>query len=213
MSADLPDMTAHVVARSRARERNTRAVITSLGLIALAMLCLYLVFGAVHFKHTPPAVKVGIASHHAPVVPPPTRRAAATTAAPTTTTTTPAPTTSVSAPTGSPPITGPPQLVMLPTTVVPTTAAPTTIPVTTTTKPAVTATVSVSDAPNWCTVVVTLSTGAQGVYDLAPYLAVAGDSYLFDATIGGYTMHVSTTVVTRNGGPECVSTVTVPTHG
>ncbi len=202
-------MTAEVVARSRARERNARAAITSLALLAISVLCLYLVFGGVH-----------LASRVSPTQPPPVRHAAAAAPAARTSTTTAATTTTANVsetftpatdPATVPPITGAPTIIPIATTAPPTTT-PTTIAATTTTLPSVSASVKVTDTPNWCTIVVTLSTGEHATYDLAPYLSNPGDSYLFDATIGKYTVPVNTTVVMRNASPQCASSVSPPTR-
>ena len=206
-------MTAEVVARSRARERNTRAAITSLGLLAFAMLCLYLVFGGVHLaSHAATAAGAPRRARHSGQGAALARPVAHTsTTAATTTTTVPESFTVATDPVTTPPMTGTPTIVPIATTAPPPTTA-TTIATTTTTTPSVTASVQVTDKPNWCTVVVTLSTGEQGTFDLAPYLAAPGDSYLFDATVGKYTVPVTTTVVLRDSNLQCKSTASAPTR-
>ena len=205
-------MTAGVMLRDRARQRNMRAVLVSLGMLAFAVLCGAIVLSGIGGGgHTSTHRKT-------PRRPSSPRRAApvTTTSSPPTATTASTVTTlpyqiTVASDTASPTL--PPIVGTIPPTLTVATTSPTTRATTTTTVRAVSAAVRITDTPNWCTAVVTLSTGASSTFDLAPYLAVAGDSYEFDATIAGFTMHVTTKVVTQKGTPTCVSSVSAPTHG
>jgi hypothetical protein len=78
---------------------------------------------------------------------------------------------------------------------------------TTTIPPLPTATVSVADTPQWCTVTVRLSTGVQRSFGLGNYLANIGDEYVFTAVFHGYHVEVTTSVVDRDDEAVCEAVV------
>jgi hypothetical protein len=188
--------------RARQRRRNARTAMVSAGLIGLSLACLVLFvtgFASVGASRATPKSQPAAAPRKpAPRVPPPT------TVAPTTTTssTTVPPTTSTTSTSTT-------------TTVPPPTTTTTTRPrpTTTTTLARVTATVTVSDEPTFCTVTVHLSTGAFRVYPLDSYLQNPGDRYEFTASFGGYHMDVRARVVDDgNDGRQCKASTSKPTR-
>jgi hypothetical protein len=175
----------------RARRRNKRAAIVSLGLVFFAFMCCVTLatgFGAFSSgasadeKQPPPGAVLTTTT----LEPPPETAPPETTT--TTTTTVPPTTTTV----GAPILTVPPT-----TTTVPRPAT------TTTTVPTPSATVTNSNAPAPCTVTVKLSSGARESYALNSYVSEVGDSYVFTAHLGVWNVVVTTTV--KSTGPTCES--------
>ncbi|HEX5095542.1 MAG TPA: hypothetical protein VFX21_05985 [Acidimicrobiia bacterium] len=181
-----------VIAR-RSRQRNRRALLTSLGLIGFAAVCITFIvngFGAEPGGAT--QVRQGKVYGALVTHPTTTTLAPTTTTTSTTTTTTVPPSTTTSSST---------------TTTTATTVPPTTIATTTTTVPRPTVSAIVSNSPKFCTVTVRLSTGYQATYPLDQYVSNVGDTYSFNATIAGWRVDVTATVVNRNNTPACAATL------
>jgi hypothetical protein len=193
-----------VPATPRARRRNLTAIAASAGLLVFSCICvatLIATFGGHGHKAAAETKHPAHARAHVTRATTTTRPGPATTTS-STTTTIRAVTTTTAAPSTTTTTVAPP-----PVTEPPTTAA--TIPTTTTTV-AVTATASVSNSPHFCTVTVRLSTGAQAAYSLDAFLASPGDSYVFDATLGGYSVEISANVTGTSQSPQCAVTLGSP---
>ena len=179
----------------RSRKRNRRALLTSVGLLAFAVVCATFVvngFGADSSSATEnPAGKVyGVLLTH-----------------PTTTTTTVAPTTTTTTTTTTvPPSTTTTTGVSTTTTTV-TTVPPTTVAPTTTVPPPPTVSATATNTPTFCRITVRLSNGFQAVYPMDSYVENVGDIYSFTAMLAGYRVDVTATVVSKNGAPSCKLTL------
>jgi hypothetical protein len=182
------------VVAARSRQRNIRAGLTSLGLVVVASILTVMLaasFGGGDGDKSPAVKKVAKAKPRATTS---TRSSTSTSSTSTSTSSSTSSTTSTTLPPAT-------------TSTVRRTTT-TQAPRTTTTRPApVSATVKVRNKPKFCTVIVTLSTGAQKSYALDKYLANPGDSYSFTATLGGYNVDVETHVESVDGESRCVATL------
>lgn len=179
----------------RSRQRNIRALLTSLGLIAFAVVCATFVvngFGTTSGS----ATETRAGKVYGVLITQPTT----TTVAPTTTTSTTTTTTTV------PPSTTTTSTVPATTTTV-TTAPPTTVATTTTTVPKPTVSATVKNTPAFCRVTVRLSNGFTSSYPLDQYVENVGDVYSFNAMLAGYRVDVTATVVGTNDAPSCKITL------
>jgi hypothetical protein len=172
----------------RARRRNLRALFTAFGLLTVATILTALLVASFGGLGNSTKAAGGPSTTRIRVI-----AVTSTTPPPTTTTTTVPPTTTTSTST------------TLPTTTTKPKVTTTTKPkVTTTTAAPASATVTVDNSHQFCTVTVHLSTGAQKSYPLDAYLSQPGDKYVFTAELGGYKVDVTTTV--RQNG-KCSATL------
>ncbi len=179
--------------RARARRRNTRALAVSGGLVGFAFLCLVLFvggFASLGASRADKPVSAVAKSTTTRSTPPPTTIPPTTTTTSTTTTVPPTTTTTTTTTTVAPPTTLPPPP-----------------PPTTTVPKRVTARVTTSNSPQFCTVTVHLSNGAFRSFPLGKYVDRPGDEYIFTAYVGGYHVDVTARVVARRNDKQCEATL------